>query len=133
MLPVRGKVYLKSQQEDAAQEPKQAVLRGALLALHCMAGGSAAERQGLDMDEAGEEYNWCTYSVAMNGRSLRSSMHRTSVVRCPLASSETPALACVPHLCAVSCKVVYESGSQPLDRLHALHEHCLLSAFDDQR
>ena len=41
LLPVRGKVYLKSQQEDAAQEPKQAVLRGALLALHCMTGGSA--------------------------------------------------------------------------------------------
>ena len=35
-------VYLDSQQEDAAQEPIQAVLRGAFLALH--AGGSVAER-----------------------------------------------------------------------------------------
>ena len=70
LLPVGGNVYLRSQQEDAAQEPKQAVLRGALLELHCMAGGSAAERQAQDMVEAREEYSWCTYSVTVDRRSL---------------------------------------------------------------
>ena len=73
-----------------------------VLSLHCMAGGPVAARQAQDIIEARAEYSRCTYSAPVHRRLLCSTMHRMPVVRCALAPSETPALACVPLLCALS-------------------------------